>query len=305
MHVYLTGATGFVGSYILQELIHQGHTVRCLLRDPAARLDEEGESVERTKGDVTDPKSLKDSMRGCDAVIHLVGLLEENPRRGLTFQAVHDEGTRNVVNEAARTGVETFIHMSANGATSRGRSNYQRTKWAAEQHVQNAAFKHWVIFRPSLMFGKPRPDQIEFSTQLIQQLIRPFPVLPLFGDGTYELQPISVRDVARAFVQALERPGTAGKIYCAGGPDRIQYRKALDIMAEGAGIRSRPKIPQPMWLIRPIVRAAGKPGPLPISTDQLEMLVNGNTCDARQFEADFDLVREPYTSKNLEYLRQV
>lgn len=304
MRVFLTGATGFVGSYILKELVRQGYQVRCLLRNVDIELKASGPDVDRVEGDVSDAASINGTMRGCDAVIHLVGILEEQPRRGITFEAVHDRGTLNVVQEAAAEGIDTFIHMSANGASADSRSSYQRTKWAAEQHVQNASFKHWTIFRPSIVFGDAGVDKTEFSTRLLRQLIRPFPVLPIFGDGSYGIQPIFVEDMASAFVQAITLPAAAGKIYCATGKDTFSYRDALDIIAEGAGLKPRPKVPQPMWLVRPVVRVAGGAGLLPISPEQFEMLVQGNTCDATQFQEDFELRNVPYNSENLTYLRR-
>ncbi|MFW5972614.1 MAG: complex I NDUFA9 subunit family protein, partial [Bacteroidota bacterium] len=254
MRVFVTGATGFIGSYILKELRRLGHDVRCLLRDPDAPLSIGGEGVERIGGNIRDPSSLNGAMNGCDAVIHLVGILEEKPSRGVTFEAIHDHGTRNVVGEAARSGIEVFVHMSANGASAHDRSGYQRTKWAAEQHVRNAGFRKWTIFRPALVFGDPGPENVEFASRILKQLVRPFPVLPVFGDGNYELQPVSVDDVAAAFVQALSNDRAAGKTYCAGGPERITYRELLDIIARGAGLRPKPKLPQPLWLVRPVVR---------------------------------------------------
>lgn len=302
MRVLLTGASGFVGSYILKALVGAGYSVRCLLRDTAAPLAVD--SVERVRGDVLDPASLRGTMRGCDAVIHLVGILDERPKQGVTFEAVHDAGTRTIVQEARQEGIETFIHMSANGAAADGRSAYQRSKWAGEQHVRDAGFRHWTIFRPSIIFGETAPGQTEFATRLLRQLIRPFPVLPLFGDGSFEIQPVAVEDVASAFAQSLSKHEAAGKTYCAAGQATIAYRDALDIIAQGAGLRRRPKVPQPVWLLRPVIRAASPLGLLPVSPDQFEMLISGNTCDASGFRADFHLGYRAFTSGNLAYLRR-
>lgn len=299
MHVYLTGATGFIGSYVLQALVRHGHTVRCLLRDPDAPLDAEGDGVDVVKGDVLRPSSLTGSMRGCDAVIHLVGIIEEKPSRGITYDAVHEGGTRHVVDEARVTGIDRFIHMSANGARPDGVSGYQSSKWAAEEHVRQAGFRHWTIFRPSLVFGDPGPDRPEFASRMARQLIEPFPVLPVFGDGTFPVQPISVEEVAEAFVQALADPAADQRTYCVAGKDTFTYREVLDVIARGLGIDPKPKLPQPLWLVRPLVRT----GLLPISSDQFEMLVEGNTCDPTAFYRDFDVTYRPFTPENLSYLQ--
>jgi len=302
LRIYLTGAGGFIGSYIVRALLGAGHTVRCLLRNTSAAALPDDPRVERVTGDVTRPDSLRKTMTGCEAVIHLVGIIDEKPSKGITFGAIHDSGTRNVVEEARGEGIRTFILMSANGADANANSGYQRTKWAAEQHVCKAGFDHWTIFRPSIVFGDPGPNNVEFASRLLKQLIRPFPVLPVFGDGMYRLQPVAVEDVASAFVQALTNPGAAGKIYCVGGPDKIAYRDVLDVIARGAGLAPRPKLPQPLWMIRAVVKAAG--GILPISSDQLEMLVGGNVCDNGRFTRDFDVSGRRFTADSLSYLRR-
>ncbi len=304
MHIFLTGATGFVGSYVLKSLIEAGHSARCLMRDAGDALSVEDESIEKVKGDVTNPKSLRGLMRGCDAVIHLVGIIEEKPSAGVTFKRLHEDATKHVVDEAMDSEVGCFILMSANGARAEGVSEYQTTKWKAEQYVQKAGFDHWTIFRPSVVFGAPGPDQPEFTSQLTRTLIIPFPILPVFGDGSYRMQPVAVEDVADAFVQALTQPTSNGQVYAVAGPTSYAYTEILDILAEAISISPKPQIKQPVWLVRPVIHTVGKLGILPISPDQFEMLIEGNTCDPTAFFRDFKLQRIPFTAENLSYLQK-
>ena len=304
MHVFITGATGFVGTYILKSLVAAGHSARCLMRDTSSSPGVDDKSIERVKGDVTNPKSLTGLMRGCDAVIHLVGIIEEKPSAGITFKRLHEDATKYVVDEARDSDIDIFIQMSANGARPEGVSAYQTTKWKAEQYVQKAGFSHWTIFRPSVVFGKPGPGQPEFASQLTSSLIRPFPILPVFGDGAYRMQPVAVEDVADAFVQALTLPAAKQQIYPVAGPTSYPYTELLDILAEGAGMSPKPQIKQPVWLVRPVVHTVGKLGLLPITPDQFEMLLEGNTCDPAAFFRDFDLKRIPFTAENLSYLQK-
>ncbi len=303
MHVFVTGASGFIGAYILRALIARGHTARCLLRDPSVALPTT-DGVEKVKGDITSPKSLTGLMRGCDAVIHLVGIIDEKPSRGVTFEAIHYAGTKNVVNEARDSGIGRYVQMSANGARPDGVSDYQTTKWKAEQYVERAGFDHWCILRPALVFGKPGPGDEEFASRLAKTLIKPFPVLPVFGDGKYAMQPVSVEEVAAAFVQALALEKANGKIYCVAGKEKVPYTDILDRITRGMGLEPKPKLPQPIWLVRPLVHTVGKIGLLPISPDQFEMLIEGNTCDETAFYRDFDVTFKPFTPENLSYLRE-
>ncbi len=303
MHIFLTGATGFVGSYVLDALLEQGHTVRCLVRNPDSVSLPADESVETVKGDATRRKSLVGLLRGCDAVIHLIGIIKEIPSRSITFEALHYEATKNVVEASFEAGISTFIHMSANGASPEGVSGYQTSKWKAEEYVRNAGFERWTIFRPSVIFGRPKPGQPEFASQLTDSLIVPFPVWPVFGDGTYRMQPVAVEDVADAFVQALDLDAAKQQTYCVAGPASYAYTELLDIIAEGKGIDPKPQIKQPIWIARPAIHGLGRFGLLPITPDQFEMLIEGNICDPTKFYTDFELQRIPFTTENLEYLR--
>jgi NADH dehydrogenase len=297
MHVLLTGASGYVGGYALQALLRRGHTVRAL-----ARSGEPPDGAETARGDVTDPASLEGAFEGVDAVVHLVGIIDERPSKGATFRRIHVEGTRNVARAARAAGVGRFVHMSANGARPGGASAYQTTKWEAEEVVRRAGFDHLAIFRPSTLFGDPGPDHPEFAKRLWQTLVKPFPVWPIFGDGRYELQPIHVTAVAEAMAQAVDLDAANGQAFCAAGHERLAYVEVLDRIARGGGIAPKPRVSVPMPLARLGVNTVGALGLLPISPDQFAMLVEGNTCDPSAFFATFNVETPPFTPEHLGYL---
>ena len=301
MRVLVTGGTGFVGQHIVSQLLQAGHRVRCLVRN--ADEDRLGESAEMVAGDVLKPETLHAATRGMDAVIHLVGIIDEHPSKGVTFDALHRQATENMIAAAQEAGVGTWIQMSANGARSNGVSAYQTSKWKAEVAVRNAGFDRWTVFRPSMIFGRPGPGLPEFATQLVHDLIKPFPVWPIFGDGTFAMQPVHVEDVARAFVTALEAPEANGKTWCLAGPEAVPFKEILRRIAAGAHVRQKPMISQPLWLMRPLVKLLGGIL-LPISSDQLEMLVEGNTCDGSDAAQVLSLDLKPFDAKHLAYLAE-
>lgn len=301
MNVFLTGATGFVGSYVLKALRAHDHAVTCLLRDTSAPLSVDDSDVTRVAGDITDPASLQGALDGCDAVVHLVGIIDEQPRRGITFERIHTEGTRHVIEAALEAGIETCIHMSANGAAPEG-TGYQTTKWEAERIVGDAEFEHWCIMRPSIVFGDPGPNNIEFASRLVDDLIRPFPVLPVFGDGQYELQPVAVEAVAEGFAQALTTESAHAKTFMVGGPDKLTYVEILDRITKGCGRDPKPKAHVPLPLAKLGVNTVGRLGLLPISPAQFAMLIGGNTGDASLFNDTFDVTHRPFTPRSLRYL---
>ncbi|PIQ60181.1 MAG: NAD-dependent epimerase [Bacteroidetes bacterium CG12_big_fil_rev_8_21_14_0_65_60_17] len=308
MNVFLTGATGFVGQYVARSLLSAGHHVRALVRSlPTGAMDpgraDSGKHLEWVEGDILRPSSLHGKADGMDAVVHLVGIIEEKPSKGVTFNAIHRVGTQNVVVEAKRAGVRSFIQMSANGAREDGVSAYQTSKWKAENSVLRAGFEHAVVLRPSLIFGKPSPGQPEFCSQLVRTLLRPFPVWPVFGDGSYLMQPVHVEDVAEACTDALVQPKLNGKRLCLGGPEAFAYTEILKRIAEGAGIGKRPMIKQPAALMSPVISLLGG-WALPITSDQFRMLLEGNECPGNALESVFNMHPRPFDSETLAYLQE-
>ncbi len=134
--------------------------------------------------------------------------------------------------------------------------------------------------------------------------MKPFPVLPVFGKGDYELQPIHVQACADAMAAAVTRDASAGRSYCVAGRERIAYRDVLDRIARGGSIDPKPTVPVPVFAARIGVNTLGKVGLLPISPAQFEMLVEGNTCDPTAFFEDFGVESPPFDAEALGYLRK-
>ncbi len=283
MKVFLTGGTGFVGSEVLLQLVAAGHVVRALVREGSESKLAVTEGVEVRLGDVTDAASLVGAMEGCDAVVHLVGIIREFPRRGITFKKIHVEATGNMLEAATRQGVQRYLHMSANGTRENGIAAYHRTKWQAEELVRKTALD-WTIFRPSIIFGSGS----EF-VKMLAELIRRIPAVPVIGDGQYHMQPVALEQVAASFVKALEIPASIGATYTLGGGASYSYDEILDITARSIGKGKVTKLHQPLFMIKPIIKVMQGSEYFPISSDQLTMLIEGNVCDSAEWAQVFDL----------------
>src|SRR5262245_59338062 len=151
MRVLLTGATGFLGSHVVRQLVEAGHSVRAVVRrDPVEPLP----AVEYLRGDVLDPASLKAAAGGCEAAIHAAAELSFRPRDFARQREVNVQGTRNVLEAARAGGVRRFVHTSSVSAIGRtGKSgvsdedarydwpigfNYNETERDAEEIVRRA-----------------------------------------------------------------------------------------------------------------------------------------------------------------------
>jgi uncharacterized protein YbjT (DUF2867 family) len=288
MKVFLTGGTGFVGSEVLRQLVAAGHTVRALVREGSEDKLAVIAGVEVHSGNVTDAASLVGGLQGCDAVIHLVGIIREFPRRGVTFKKMHVEGTENVLAAAKEQGVSRYLHMSSNGTRERSNTGYHRTKWQAEEMIRDSTLE-WTIFRPSLIFA-PGSEFVH----MISEVIRRLPVVPVIGDGQYRMQPVSRRDVATSFVKALEMPATIGKTYHLGGGESYSYDEILDLTSQAMGKGKASKIHQPLFMIKPMIRLMQSSDHFPITSDQLTMLIEGNVCDPEEWEKVFGLKATSY-----------
>lgn len=283
----MTGATGFVGHAVIQALRAHGYAVRCLVRR-GSELDLRGlEAIERVEGDVMSPDALERDMSGCDTVVHLVGIIREERATVSTFERVHTQGTINVLEAAAATGVRRYVHMSALGARPGARSRYHQSKWAAEEAVRACPIP-WTIFRPSIIYG--RGDQ--FVTMLAA-MIRRYPVVPVIGRGQQRLQPVPVERVAEAFVRAVELEATVKQTYEVGGPEAVTMVQLLDLIGAALGRSRVRRIHIPLGIIRPASRLLHRLPGFPLTPDQLVMLEEDNICDPQPFYSAFGLSPVP------------
>lgn len=282
--IAVTGGTGFVGRTIVRRLLDAGQHVRLLARPSSRRDIFLGKTVQFCEGDISDPATLSGFVQGASVVIHLVGIIVE--RGPATFEAIHTEGTRNVVDAAKKAGVGKFVHMSALGALPGATARYHRAKWAAQEIVRAAGIPY-VIFRPSIICG--RDD--EFVNKLAR-LIR-FPgglthVIPVIGSGQSKLQPVSVEDVAACFVKAAAG-AIANKTYDVAGPQALTLNELIDCICRVMG-RFRLKLHVPLALVAPAVRLLELVHlPAPLTSEQLLMLREDNVCDIGPLRKDFGL----------------
>ena len=281
MIVAVTGGTGFVGRHIIEGLLRREHEVRALVRDPAVHgwLDDRGVAV--VQGSLEDQDALRRLVVGADAVVHTVGIINEIGRQ--SYERVHVEGTRQMIAAARSAGVRRFVHMSALGARPDAAATpYHRTKAAAEELVRTSGLGQ-VILRPSLIAASGNE-----VLRLIVTMLRMSPIVPVIGNGLYQLQPVAADDVADAFATAVENPAISGTFDIA-GPEPLTYHEMLDQLEAALGVRRR-RVPVPESIVRFSAYAGTVlPNLNQITPDQLQMLLEGNTTTHNALPSTFHI----------------
>jgi len=308
MRVALFGATGFVGSYILDSLINKGYNPSLLIRKTSKDKLAIPEGGNIIFGDISDINAIEKTIRGVDAVIYNIGIIREFSKEGITFQKLHFKGLKKCVDIAQKLGVNRFILMSANGVKKNG-TKYQVSKYKAEEYLKNSKLDY-TIFRPSLIFGSPKSkNHKEFCSQLKKDMFRfPFPaplfhkgLLP-FNAGQFMLSPIHVQNVADFFVESIEMSQAIGKTYNLGGKELVAWAGIIDTIALAINKRKW-KIPVPVFVLLLSATLLERFKFFPVTREQLIMLVEGNVVDEDYFD-DFNIDAIDFKSSTLSYLNK-
>jgi NADH dehydrogenase len=233
----LTGATGLVGSHLLPGLVASGRQVRCLVRDPR-RLGADRVRVQIALGDLADPPSFRNALRGVDTVVHLAAAIRDQPRGSI--EELNAVATWRMVQAARTAGVRRFVFFSAQSASAHDRTRFMRAKAVAERAVAESGMPH-TIFAPSIVYA---PGDV-FLT-LLERLAL-LPVVPISGSGRALFQPIWAQDVADCVMVALERPDGAER-YELSGPETLSYDAIAEIVLRAAG-RPRPLVHVPLGVV--------------------------------------------------------
>jgi nucleoside-diphosphate-sugar epimerase len=251
--IALTGATGFIGSHLLDVLLEGGVRPRLLVRELARVPERAREEAQVVKGDLDDIETLAALLSGCAAVVHAAGLVRSGSQSA--FDKANRVGTENLVRALARAAPGArLVHISSLAAAGpsqdpqgigpeappRPISAYGRSKLAAEAAVQRLAGP-WVILRPPSTFGPRDTDVLQFF-RLVARRVVPIPSGKRFLTVAY------VTDVVRAILAALS--GAADRrILHVGDPCPRTLHDLLGILAESGGVRAR-TLPVPPAVVR-------------------------------------------------------
>jgi NADH dehydrogenase len=277
----LTGATGLVGSALLRRLTAAGQPVRCLVRDPR-RLGPERVRVQIALGDLSDPPSFRNALRGVSTVVHLAASIRDQPHGSI--EELNGIATWRMVEAAERAGAERFVFFSALSASAHNRTRFLRAKALAEEAVRASSLAH-TIFAPSIIYAPGDP----YLTLLGRLAL--LPVMPVSGAGSARYQPIWAHDVAECVMAALDmgpRASDAAERYELAGPETLSHREIVELALRAQHRHRRivhvptPIVSRTLRMVEALMKSAA-----PATWDEAElmevsMLAARGTADAER-----------------------
>src|ERR1700722_18062092 len=222
----LTGATGLIGSALLRRLLGEGEQGRCLVPDPRRR-GAQRVRVQIALGDLTDPPSFRNALRGVDTVVHLAASIRDQPAGSI--EELNGIATWRMVQAAERAGVGRFVFFSALDASTHHRARFFRAKALAEQAVEEAGLDS-LVFAPSIVYapGDPWLTLLERFALL--------PLMPVSGRGRALYQPIWAEDVADCIVAALRVPAAQSHTrHELAGPETLSHNDIVRTVLRSLG----------------------------------------------------------------------
>lgn len=298
--ILVTGASGYLGSHIVRRLAHAGRPTRAMVRSRMFAQKEgrlAGLNIEWVEADITQPESLRDAMRGVEAVIHTVAIAIE--KGGRSYEDINYQGTVNVVEATKAAGVRRFVYISQLGANASLPYRFLASKGKAEDYVK-ASSLDWTAFQPSVIWG---PED-EFANSFARLIPLTPLIFPIVGDESVRFQPVWVEDVADCVIQSLDNPDTIGQVFQLGGPEVLTLEEIERRTLQALGAK-RIMIRFPMPLLRFFVALMEilLPNP-PVTRSLLELLAVSNVTTANAIDRFISQPR-PFTEENVApYMRQ-
>lgn len=224
--ILVTGASGFIGRFLIKEMLNQDRSVRCLLRRNSINSFKQNK-VEIATGDLLNYPSLSESVKNVKSVVHLASAIKA--RKKESYYKINVVGLNNLIKACQQNKVEKIIFLSSVYANNQ-EGFYGQTKFLGEELVKKSGLNYTII-RPNSVFG-PRG---EGSLEKFIKMIKSSPIVVIPGDGEYRRQPVFISDVVWLIIACLDNPITDNKIYQIGGPQVLTLNQIIEILCQKLG----------------------------------------------------------------------
>jgi dihydroflavonol-4-reductase len=311
MNIFITGATGFIGTHVARRLVQTDHSMRCLVRETSDVSELQKLGATLVKGDVVDKDSVLEGMRGCDWVLDVAGLYSFWEPKKQVFADVNITGTRNVMECALELGITKVVHVSTAGIYGKPEDipfteesavgpdrfcEYFQTKYEGDLIAWEFYEKKrlpLVMVYPGAVLG---PGDPKASGQYIGNLIhRRLPATELKND---QFTFVHVRDVAEIIVRAAEKENNMGEKYLAGN-HRMSWGQANEMVREISGVPlPRLSLPTPLVMMNAalltlIANIIKKPPLWGMATAQMKVMHAGYVFEGSKAERELGIAYTP------------
>ena len=242
--ILVTGACGAMGSVLVRGLTSAGHKVRaCVLPDDPyiSRIADTG--AELWEADITNPQQMQGMCCDVTIVYHLAAIIITKDER--IFKSINVEGTRFILAEAIKAGVEHFIYISSASVTYSHPTPYSLSKREAEALVIVSGIPYTII-RPTLVYGKIGGQEFDMYLDYLQK----YPFVPFIGNGRALKQPVFVDDIMRGLLSLSGNSATLGKVYNFSGGESLSMRDFSRLCLTLLDKPHKPFVYLPVWLCR-------------------------------------------------------
>jgi len=282
MRIAITGGTGFVGRHLADRLVREGHEVMLVSRRAGDdRVMSAIGQVKCVSSDLSDPTTLAEAFQGCDAVAHCAGINRELGSQ--TYQRVHIEGARNVVEAAHRAGIRRIALMSFLRARPKCGSPYHESKWAAEGIVRNSQLDYTIV-KAGMVYGRG-----DHMLDHLSHAFYTFPLLATVGFRQKLIRPLAVDDLMRVLEAALVGGRLPRMTVALTGAEELYLSEAARRVADVIGRRVF-IFPAPVVFHRVLARVCEWTMRIPlVAKAQVQILVEGvvepaSPCDPLPFD---------------------
>jgi len=305
MKVGIFGGTGFVGNYIIKELIDSGYKVNALVRENSENKIEFKGKCNIFTGTIDNLEIVEEIIKNSDVIIYNIGIIREFKKQNISFDSLHYKGAKLTIDLAKKYNINRYIMMSANGTCPNG-TGYQVSKYKAEVYLRNH-IRDWTIISPSLIFGDSNGKK-EFCSELKNNMLSlPFPAPAFFpginfmAAGKFEMSPVHVKDVSNIFVKSIEDSYAFKKYFKLGG-DNLNWKNLIKTISNAYN-KKKIIVPVPALAISILALFLDHFEWFPISREQIIMLLEGNTCDSNHIFKRYNISPTKFNSKHLNYLK--
>lgn len=219
MKILVTGATGFVGKHIVNELYNQNIEIIALARK-TSDISSIKKIAEIRYGDLLDISSLKKATKGVDLIVNTAASTPNSELSGSYL--ANTIGVKNLIKAAKFSKVNKIIHISSISVTFKIKEIYAKTKLGSEKIIINSGIDY-IILRPAGIYGKGSSD--------FKKIVKFYSIVPfslILGSGNHKLQPVYVKDIAKAVYSCIKSPKLKNKIYDLAGPRNLTFNESID-----------------------------------------------------------------------------